>query len=178
MKKVLVISSSPRKGGNSDILCDDFIRGAEEAGNEVEKIFLADYKINYCTGCDICSSKDVPCRQDDDALSIIEKMIKADVIVFGTPVYFYNICAQLKTLIDRTCGVYKKIKDKEFYYLATAAEENPDIMEYVVSSMKGFLDCLDNPALKGTVLGAGVWHKGEIKDKAVRERSYLMGKGL
>ena len=101
-KRILILSSSPRKGGNSDTLCDEFLRGAKETGNEAEKIFLRDKKINYCTGCSTCSLHHKPCPQKDDATEIIDKMVAADVIVMATPVYFYTMSAQMKTLIDRS----------------------------------------------------------------------------
>ena len=105
-KKVLILSSSPRRGGNSDTLCDEFMRGATESDHEVEKIFLRDKTIHYCTGCSTCSLYQKPCPQKDDAAEIIEKMVNADVIVMATPVYFYTMSAQMKTLIDRCCGRY------------------------------------------------------------------------
>lgn len=71
-KKVLILSSSPRRGGNSDTLCDEFMRGAMESGNEVEKIFLRDKIINYCTGCSTCSRYNKPCPQKDDTAEILE----------------------------------------------------------------------------------------------------------
>ena len=75
-KKVLIISSSPRKGGNSDILCDKFLEGSQAAGNEVEKIFLRDKKINYCTGCGFCNTNDYSaCSQQDDAAEVLEKWL-------------------------------------------------------------------------------------------------------
>lgn len=93
-KNVLILSSSPRRGGNSDTLCDEFMRGATEAGHETEKIFLRDRTIHYCTGCSTCSRDNKPCPQKDDAAGIIDKMLKADVIVMATPVYFlYDECA-------------------------------------------------------------------------------------
>ena len=104
MKKVLILSSSPRRGGNSDTLCNRFMAGAQEKGHNVEKITLADKNIGYCTGCGVCSMYGKPCPQKDDAAGIIEKMIQADVIVLATPVYFYTMCAQMKTLIDRCCA--------------------------------------------------------------------------
>lgn len=101
-KKVLILSSSPRRGGNSDLLCDRFMAGAQQAGHDVEKIFLRDKKINYCTGCGVCYGGAKPCPQRDDAAEVVGKMIGAEVIVMATPVYFYTLCAQMKTLIDRT----------------------------------------------------------------------------
>ena len=108
-KKVLILSSSPRRGGNSDTLCDEFMRGAIESGNEAEKVFLRDKTIHYCTGCSTCSLHEKPCPQKDDAAEIIEKMVAADVIVMATPVYFYTMSAQMKTLIDRCCGLYTEM---------------------------------------------------------------------
>lgn len=101
-KKVLVLSASPRRGGNSDILCDQFMRGAEEAGHQAEKIFLRDKEINYCVACDSCLNNDGICASKDDMAEIMDKMIEADVIVMATPVYFYTMDAQMKTVIDRT----------------------------------------------------------------------------
>ena len=112
MKKVLILSSSPRRGGNSDTLCDEFLRGAIKAGNNAEKIFLRDKAIHYCTGCSMCSLYGKPCPQKDDATEVIGKMLAADVIVMSTPVYFYTMSAQMKTLIDRCCSQYTKMADK------------------------------------------------------------------
>ena len=115
-KNVLILSSSPRRGGNSDRLCDPFLQGCKNAGHTVEKIFLKDKHINYCTGCGICSMYGKPCPQKDDAAEVLEKMIAADVMVMATPVYFYTMSAQMKTLIDRCCGPYTEMKNKEFYF--------------------------------------------------------------
>lgn len=120
-KKVLILSSSPRRGGNSDLLCDRFMEGACEAGLEVEKVFLKDLKINYCTGCNRCYNGEHPCPQQDDAARVLAKMVAADVIVMASPVYFYTVCGQMKTLIDRCCARYTEMTDKEFYFILTAA---------------------------------------------------------
>lgn len=110
-KKVLILSSSPRRKGNSDSLCDEFMQGAIDAGHQVEKIFLRDKAIHPCIGCDVCSSQKKPCPQNDDAAEVIRKMLEAEVIVMGTPVYFYSMSAQMKTLIDRCCGPYTEMKN-------------------------------------------------------------------
>lgn len=178
MKRVLILSSSPRRGGNSDTLCDAFLRGAEEAGNQVEKIFLADKTINYCKGCGACSYYHKPCPQKDDAAGIVQKMIDADVIVMATPVYFYTMSAQMKTLIDRTCMRYLEISNKTFYFIVTAAEEDRQLMLRTIDTFQGFLDCLENPTVGGTVFGLGVWHKGEIDGRPALQEAYDMGKNL
>lgn len=176
-KKVLVISSSPRKGGNSDVLCDEFVKGAQEVGNTVEKIFLKDKKINYCCACGLCNTNGYSaCSQNDDAPEILDKMIEADVIVLATPVYFYTMCAQLKTLIDRCCAKYTKIKNKEFYYILTAADGNKKALERTVVELGGFLACLDGANEKGVIYGTGVWQKGEVLDTGLPKQAYEMGK--
>lgn len=177
-KKVLILSSSPRKGGNSDRLCDEFLRGAESAGNEVEKIFLKEKLIHYCTGCGACSMYGKPCPQKDDAAAVIEKMIKADVIVMATPVYFYTMSAQMKTLIDRCCARYLEMKGKEFYFIISAAEESIPMMERTIDGFRGFLDCLEGPVEKGVVYGVGAWRSGEIEGKPSMEEAYEMGRNV
>lgn len=177
-KKVLILSSSPRRGGNSDMLCDEFLRGAIESGNEVEKIFLRDKTIYYCTGCSTCSLHHKSCPQKDDATEIIDKMLAADIIVMATPVYFYTMSAQMKTLIDRCCGPYTEMKNKEFYFIVTAAEDEKKKMLRTIDTFQGFLDCLENPILKGTVFGLGVWHVGEIQNNPAMQEAYVMGKNI
>lgn len=90
-KKVLILSSSPRRGGNSDVLCDEFMKGALEEGNEVEKIFLKDKTVHPCTGCSVCSMYGKPCPQKDDAAEVVEKMVAADVIVGNTGLFLYYV---------------------------------------------------------------------------------------
>ena len=175
-KKVVILSSSPRRNGNSDLLCNEFMRGAAEAGHQVEKIFLKDKHINYCTGCSVCSMYGKPCPQKDDAAEVVEKMIAADVIVMATPVYFYTMSAQMKTLIDRCCARYLEIKNKEFYFIIAAAEESVPMMERTIDGFRGFLDCLEEPKECGTIYGVGAWKVGEINDKPSMHEAYEMGK--
>ncbi|MDD6209782.1 MAG: flavodoxin family protein [Bacteroidales bacterium] len=177
-KKVLILSSSPRKGGNSDTLCDEFMKGALKAGNTVEKIFLKDKLINYCTGCSVCSMYGKPCPQKDDADGIVEKMIDADTIVLSTPVYFYTMSAQMKTMIDRTCARYTEITGKEFYFIVTAADGNKQALERTIDGFRGFLDCLDNAVEKGTIYATGVWKTGEIENTPFMKEAYKAGENI
>ena len=94
-ENVLIISASPRKHGNSDTLCDYFAKGAQESDNHVEKVFLAEKNIGYCTGCGVCNETHL-CVQKDDMKEILDKMATADVIVFATPVYFYSMNGRMK----------------------------------------------------------------------------------
>lgn len=174
-KKILILSGSFRKGGNSDLLCDQFMKGAQEAGNEVEKIYINGKKINFCKGCGACE-KSGKCIQKDDMDEVLDKMIKADVIVMATPVYFYTMNGQIKTLIDRTVPRYTEISGKEFYFIVAAAEDNIPAMERTIEGFRGFLDCLNDAKEKGIVYGTGAWRIGDIKNKPVMQEAYQMGK--
>lgn len=104
-KNILVISTSPRKGGNSETLADAFIHGANESGHSTEKICLYDKTISFCKGCLACL-KSHRCVIHDDADDIAQKMSKADVLVFATPIYYYEMCGQMKTMLDRANPLY------------------------------------------------------------------------
>ncbi len=173
MKKVLIISSTPRKGGNSDILCDEFAAGAEEAGNKVEKVRIADLKIGYCTGCYVCQ-KTGKCAIKDDAQGVIDKMMASDVIVLASPVYFYCISAQLKALFDRTVVAYPNITNKRFYYILTMAESAN--FGGSLAALRGFLDCYDGSKECGMVCADGVYERGAVKGTKFMFAARQLGK--
>lgn len=175
-KRVLVISSSPRREGNSDILCDQFIAGAQSADHQTEKVFLKDKKINFCTGCGVCLNGEKSCPQKDDMADILTKMISSDVIVMATPVYFYTMCGQMKTFIDRTCARYTEIKNKDFYFILTAADGNKQSLERTIEEFRGFLTCLEKPNEKGIIYGVRAWNKGEIQKTKAMKQALEMGK--
>ncbi len=176
MKKVLILSGSPRKGGNSDTLCDQFMKGAQEAGNEVEKIFVASKNISYCRACYYCKDHKGECCIKDDMADVLQKMLNADVIVLSSPVYFYSISAQLKAVIDRTVARWLEFKNKEFYYIMTAAEDTDTLMDCTVECFRGLAECLEGSVEKGVIYGKGVYQKGEIVDKVAMQEAYEMGK--
>ena len=176
MKKVLIISSTPRVNGNSEILCEEFLRGAKESGNIVELIKLRQKKIGYCIGCQVCYSNGT-CFQKDDMNEILNKMVNADVIVLATPVYFYSMCAQLKTLIDRSVARYTELNNKEFYYILTCTDTNKKHLSRVLEGLRGFtLDCLDNAKEKGIIYGIGASVKGIVNVTDAFKDAYEMGK--
>ena len=178
MKKVLLLSGSHRKNGNSDLLCDQFMLGAKEAGNQVEKIILRDKKINYCLACDACKRNGGNCVQKDDMKEILDKMIAADVLVLATPVYFYSISSRMKTLIDRVYAKYTEIRDKEMYFIITAADEREQYVKRAIESLRGFASCLEGSREKGIIYGLGVGNAGDIKGSQTMVQAYEMGKNL
>ena len=175
-KKILVLSASPRRGGNSDLLCDQFILGAKESGNQVEKIFLRDKEINYCLACDACQGNGGNCVQKDDIAEVLDKIIAADVIVMATPVYFYTMNGQMKTLIDRTYSRYLAINNKEIYFIATAADSRKQAMERTLEGFRGFTSCLSEAKEKGIIYGTGTWNMGDINESIAMKQAYEMGK--
>lgn len=177
MKKVLILSGSPRKGGNSDTLCDEFMKGAVEAGNEVEKIFIAGKNIGYCKACYACKNTRV-CAIKDDMGEVLQKMLNADVIVLSSPVYFYSISAQLKAVIDRTVARWLEFKNKEFYYIMTAAEDEPTTMDCTLECFRGLAACLDGSKEMGAICAKGVYERGEINDTKYPQQAYEMGKSI
>lgn len=175
-KRILILSSTPRKGGNSDVLCDEFARGAKEAGNEVAKIRLAEKNVGYCTGCSVCSMYGKPCPIKDDAPAIVQQMIDSDIIVLATPVYFYTMSAQLKTFIDRCCARYTEISNKEFYFIITAADNDKANLERTADALRGFTICLEGAEERGVIYGTGAWKIGEIKQSKAMKEAYEAGK--
>lgn len=174
-KNILIISASPRKGGNSDLLCDEFMRGAGEAGHTAEKIRLEEKEINYCTGCCACIGNPGSCVQQDDMNDIFKKILDADVMVLATPVYFHAMNAQMKTFIDRTCPIYSQIHGKDVYYIISAAGGQMPV-DRAVNSLKVYTNCLSGIKEKGVISITGVWNVGGVKGSSAMEQAYTMGK--
>ena len=177
-KKVLILSSSPRKDGNSETLAAAFANGALEAGNLVETVHLREKNYGFCRGCLACQ-KLGHCVIRDDAVEVTAKMHDADVLVFATPVYYYSISGQLKTMLDRANPLY----DSEYtftkaYLLATAAEDEPETVEGTVKAVQGWVDCFERCELADTVFAGGVNEIGEINGHPALKRAYQVGKEI
>ena len=177
-KKILVLSTSPRKGGNSDLLADAFARGAREAGNTVEKISLSGLRVDFCRGCLSCLNTK-RCVIQDDAAAIVQKMKDADVLVFATPVYYFNMCGQMKTLLDRANPLYTAdYRFRDVYLLAAAAETGAHTVDGTVTGLQGWIDCFAQARLAGTVFAGGVTAAGQVQGHPVLEKAYAMGKNV
>lgn len=174
-KNILIISSSPRRGGNSDLLCDAWMEGAGKAGHHVEKIRLAEHAIGPCRGCGACDRPGQVCPQQDDMAALLQKMLAADIIVLATPVYFYSVSGQMKTFIDRTVARYRELSGKEFYFIVAAAEDDRNAMERTIECFRGYLDCLEGAVEKGVVYGVGAWKIGDILNSPALDEARAMG---
>lgn len=178
-KKVLIISSSMRKDGNSETLAKEFEKGVKETDNKVEMIYLRDYEINFCRGCMACL-KTKKCAIKDNTTEVMEKVRTADVLVFATPIYYYAVCGQLKTFLDRMNPIYSAGHNfKEVYLLATAADENNSAMDGAIKDIEGWISCFDGVKLAGVVKGTNSDSVGDIlKHTDKLQEAYDMGKNI
>lgn len=176
MKKVVVISSTPRKNGNSYLLSKEFARGASESGHDVEFINLCDYNISYCIGCYACH-KTGKCFKDDGMNELGEKLVNADVICFATPVYFYSMSGQLKVFIDRLVPYYEKVR-ADVYMIATMWDSENAMMENTFEAIRGLTrDCFEECKEKGVLFGSGLDEEGAVNERSDYLLSaYNMGK--
>lgn len=177
-KKILIISSSPRKSGNSETLAAAFAKGAQETGNEVETVYLREKQYGFCKGCLACQ-KSGRCVIKDDAVEIAAKMHDADVLAFATPVYYYSVSGQLKTILDRANPLFgTDYAFTKVYLLATAAEDERETVEGTVKAVQGWVDCFDRCELAGTVFAGGVTDVGEIAEHPALKQAYQTGKEI
>ena len=174
MKRVLILSSSPRKNGNSQMLCEQFCAGAEAAGNQVQLVRLAEKKIGFCWACDACMRNGGTCVQKDDMKELLDAFQQADVLVLATPVYFYGICAQMKVFIDRTYPIWKHLGEKEVYYIISAGLDRK-IIERSLGDLDGFVEHLDRYEIKGRLYAEDVMEAGAVAGTPLLEKAYHMG---
>ena len=175
---VLGLVGSPRNGGNTHILVDEILRGAEDAGATVEKIDITRKKIAPCLACDSCSRTGV-CAQKDDMREVLDKMGQSDVWVFGTPVYWWGPTAQFKAFIDRWYGVQKELKEQRHKRIILAipmGDTDERTARHTIGMFEDSLDWLENKAF-ATILAPGVDERGEAKErKEILTRAYQAGK--
>ena len=171
---ILIISGSPRKGGNTELLAEAFAKGAS-AQHYVEIVFVREYKVNPCLGCNACFKTNGICAQKDDMAMIYEKMNKADVLVIASPVYFYGISAQLKAVIDR---FHNPISDsfhiKKMALLLVGAASLPELFDAILTEYNLCLRFF-NIEDAGKVVVRGVKNKGDIKNTDALNEAYILG---
>ena len=178
MKKVIVISTSLRPGSNSDLLADRFAEGAKAAGNEVEKISLVGKNIQFCKGCLACQ-KLGRCVISDDVNDIMAKVLKADVVAWATPIYYYEMSGQMKTLIDRMNAMYPlDYQFRDIYLLTTAAEDESHVPQRAEAGLTGWIDCYPKSRLAGTLFCGGVNNARDIEGNSKLQEAFDMGNSI
>lgn len=149
-----------------------------EAGNRTETISLKGKRIGFCTGCMVCQ-KTQKCVIADDAVGIAQKIGNADVLVFATPVYYYCLSGQLKTMLDRCNPLFPSdYAFREVYLLATAAEAEEAAVAGTEKGIQGWVDCFEKAKFSGTVFAGGVDGAGEIEGHPALQRAYDLGRGI
>ena len=180
MKKLLVISSSFREGSNSELLAREFMRGAIEAGNEAEFITLRGKKLGFCLGCLACQrAQDGHCVQRDDADEIAQKMKDADVLCFATPIYYYGVSGQLKTMLDRANPLFPiDYAFREVYVMSSCAEDESAAAR-AVDCVQGWVDCFENARLAGSLCCGEGDEPGCVRERAERMAgAYALGAAI
>lgn len=178
MSNILILSGSPRIHGNSNILCDEFIRGAQESGNTIEKINVAKLHIAGCLGCNACYNNGGSCVQKDDMTEIENKMLAADIIVLASPIYYYSMSSQLKAVIDRTYSFLPRLSGKDFYYIISCAANEEHFVETMLASLRGFVNCVQDSTEKGFVIGLNSTEQGDVRNSPAMFQAYNMGKNV
>lgn len=174
-KKVVVLSTSLRSNSNSELLAKSFVEGSKESGNEVEYISLKNKDIRFCIGCLACQKLGY-CVIKDDVTDIMDSVLYADVVVWASPIYYYEMSGQMKTLIDRLNPMYSKdYRFRDVYLLATAAEEGDEVIEKAITGLNGWIDCFEKTSIKGTVLCGGVSSGGDISSNTKLKEAYNLG---
>lgn len=178
MKNVLVISTSLRPGSNSEALAEAFLRGAQQAGHRAELVTLRGLQLQFCRGCMACQGRG-RCVLNDDAQAVVDKMHDADVIAFATPIYYYEMCGQMKTLLDRANPLFEgDYRFTDIYLLTTAAEDEADTPKKAESGLCGWIDCFERARLAGTVFAGGVTGVGEIAGHPALDTALALGRGV
>ena len=177
-KRVLIVSASPRKNSNSEALALSFAEGARAAGHEVEFVSLRGKTVSFCRGCFVCQEK-LRCVIHDDADEICRKAVSADVLVFATPIYYYEMSGQLKTLLDRLNPLFPSdYAFTDVYMLTSAAEDESFVPQRAISGLEGWIDCFERAKLAGTVVMGGVTAAGENPEHPALDLAYKMGKQI
>ncbi len=177
MKKIVIISSTPRKNGNSELLAESFAKGAKDAGHEVTVIKLRELNYSFCKGCELCQ-KTKKCTIKDDVTATLPAVAEADVIVFATPVYYYAMSGQLKTYIDRMNPLYSvgENKVRDIYLLATAFDTSEFAVQAIKKEIKAWCACFNNSKLKKTLFIGGVAKPNDIKSVAdALDKAFALG---
>lgn len=175
MKNVLIITSSFRHNSNSSALAKAFAEGAKSTGNSVETVELYDKSIAFCKGCLACQ-KTGKCVINDDAVTIAEKMLNADVLVFASPVYYYSISGQLKTMLDRANPLYASdYKFRSVFLLSTAADDDKSAVEGSAKAVQGWVDCFEKAKFECVVFAGGVDQPGDINGHIALEKAFEIG---
>lgn len=177
MSRILILTGSPRRNGNTDLLAQSFAKGAEES-NQVEIVSVCDYKVNPCIGCNSCFSREGNrCFQNDDMTAIYEKLSQADILIIASPVYFYGISSQLKAIIDRLhTPLRNSFNIKKLGLILVGAASLPELFDAIITQYRLVLNFFKLEDA-GSVLVRGAKEKGEVSEEDLK-KAFELGKSL
>lgn len=175
--KILVITGSPRKNGNSNTLADNFIKGAKEAGHIVERFDAAFKNVHPCVACNKCGMNG-ECVFKDDFEFVKNNIINSDAVVFTTPMYYFGISSQIKTVIDRFYAINGKIHvPKKAILIVTYADHSIKDAHPIISHYETLLEYL-GWSDSGKIIVPDVWKEGDINNTQYPEQAYKLGKNI
>lgn len=179
--KIVVLTGSPHRKGTTNLLAEQFIKGAEEAGHEVYRFDCAFKKVHPCIGCEHCECGKNECVFKDDMMTLYPKLIDADLAAFVTPLYYHGYSAQLKAVIDRFHGIdailHEPGREKKVVLIAAGANPKKWIMDGLTVTYHTELRYLGWEDA-GMVLVNHAYEANDLTDTDYPERAYLLGKSL
>ncbi len=173
--KVLIVNGSPRAKGNSNILCDEFARGAAEAGHEVNKVSLRKLDVRPCLACYVCF-RTGSCVQKDDMAQLLDEFESADAVVLATPTYFLTMSGQMKTFVDRLLPKWQGLGGKEAFVIVTGHDGREGLAR-AGEDLAAILEHLGNN-VHPIIWGERSWQRGEVVGTPAMDEAYLAGKSL
>ena len=176
--KIVVLTGSPRRGGNSAYLAEQFIKGARESGHDIYRYDCAFRQVEPCRACNRCGM-DGPCVIKDDFDELRPRLVEADMVVFATPMYYFGMSAQMKRVIDRFYAINGQIKgaSKKAAFLMTYADTSAKEAEPMLVHYRTLTDYLGWNSV-GEVVAAGVWTAGSVRNTEYGEQAYQLGKSV
>lgn len=176
--KIVVLTGSPRRNGNTAFLADRFIKGATESGHDVFRFDCASHKIEGYLGCNACGMNGACVLKDDFGL-VRQHIVDADMVVFVTPMYYFGFSAQLKKVVDRFYAINGKIKgdSKKAAFIMAYANSSPKDAQPMIVHYQTLVDYMGWKDA-GQVIAPGMWTAGEVKNTSFADKAYLFGKSL
>lgn len=176
--KIIILMGSPNRKGSTNILVESFVKGAKEAGHECEIIDVCHANVKPCIGCVACGYEG-PCVQKDDTQIIKEKLLSSDMVVFATPLYYYGMSAQLKTVIDRFCAYNGSLNSRHLKSALLTVAWNADdwtfeALEAHYKTLVRYINFED----KGMILGYGCGTPAMTSRSRYVSEAYKLGKSL
>ena len=184
--KILALYFSPREGGNSDLLMDEFLRGAEEAGASIDRVYVRDLDIQGCVECGGCDETG-ECVLEDDMDDLYPLLVKTDRLVVASPIFFYGLPSKGKALVDRAQALWNRVRlnpelkrlNGRGYFLGVGATKGKNLFDGTLLCIKYFQDALGLPLTLETLTYRQVEHSGAIQEHpSAMSEAYQAGKAF